>query len=285
MTNAKLFVMAFLLTGLSAVIGVGTAGYIGWKEAKEKLDAPDGTISQAVSAVSDFEETLATIRGDVEGSEFGDRMDRLRRQYPFVTPANGLLTESQVQKFLAVKRRFRAIDSEMIADGNRDGKEPGLGTLVKWNFFTRLRRLRLEQAEELERQGMSLDEFRWVYVEIFKALVADGRKKDRKRDIGAELNEHSNRSREEIDRRLGDGNLSAEERRQLEAAREEISRRTAQLVPAVEAITEKLDAVPQENIDLVRRFQPELSELFVAGADLDSIEFFTALERHGVPVQ
>lgn len=287
MTTAKALLLAFCLTGVSIVVGVGTAGYIAWKETKKKLDIPDGAAASVVSTFSDFDETIATIRGDVEGSDYGKRMEALRRRHPFEPPSPRTITPAQVETFLAVKRRFGAVDAEMTADSQRDASTPSAGTLLKWNFFTRLRRLRLEQVEELERHGMSLDEFRYVQVEIYKAIMADesaARPEAKNRDYAAELDQATSRSRAEIDRKLAEGNLTGEERRRLEGARDEMARRSAALGSLANAVRDTVESVPPENIEIIRLRKQEITEVFLAGADLDSVEFFIALEQNGAGV-
>ena len=57
------------------------------------------------STFTNFEETLHNIAGDEEG-EFGKHAAKLRASHPFTPPADGRLTEHQVQQFIAVKHAF-----------------------------------------------------------------------------------------------------------------------------------------------------------------------------------
>ncbi len=276
--------LAFFFTGLSVVIGVSTGGYIGYRKAQEKLGLSDGTIRQAVSTLTGFEGTLHNIIGDDE-SEFGKRAAALGRSVPFAPPPDGRMTPQQMEHFLAVKRRLRSIDEEMGADVKADEARPGTGDktsaafLVKWNFFTRVQRLRMAQIDELERQRMSVEEYNWVHVAIYRAMLAEGMNgDDRRGDWAAGIKESLDRSSGEIERQLRDAAIPAARRKELEEIRSRIAGRRDVAAGIAGVAQKSLNEVPAENRELVRRYGRELGDVFLAAIDLDSVDFFRAIE-------
>ena len=284
MSSAKLYIGAVLLTMMAIGIAGGTAIYIGAKKVQQEIESPDGSVAQVVETFANLDETLSVIRGDSNQGEFGQRMEALRTRYPFSQPADGVITEEQVRKFIAVKSRFLLVDQEMLRDS---GSEPNAADLARWNFFSRLKRLRGEQIAALEEAGMSLDEFRFVHGAIYLAIVAEGPRKveEQGKDWGRELRENAQRSAADIDRELANPETTESRRKELETLRRELDERAARVERAVEAAQSAVESVPQQNIELVKRYGAEIARVMSAGADLDAIEFFRALETSGVEIQ
>ncbi len=279
MTTAKAIILAILLTGFSAAIGVSTAVYVGYRKAQEKLHVDGGTLLQTISNAADMEGTLHNIAADSEGT-FGKRAAALSARYSFKPPADGSLTERQLQQFLAVKQKLYEIDTEMAADMQREpSKEMSPGLLLKWNFFNRVDRLRAAEIEALEQQSMPFDEYNWVHLEIYTAMVTQGFKPEEQRaDWGNEVQKGIDQSLQQIDAKLNDPATSAAQREELRRARQSMTEGREALTDSAHALQQKLASVPESNKALVRKYEVELHKVFLAGLELDTIDIMKAME-------
>lgn len=283
MTNTKLILLAFLFTGLSVVIGGGTAIYVTVRKVEKELDLPPGGVRAAVSTLTGLPEAIENIRGDAD-SEFGRRVEVLRRRHPFVPPPGGILTDDRIARYLAVRRELAVVDDEMTRDMNRPGGEQSVGNLMKWNFLTRLNRLRSVQAAALEEQKMPLEEYHFVAVSVLKASMAAGlTADDRRRDWAAEMQQSIDRSAADLDARIAAS--SGTERELLEQARADMEERRKAIVGLAAITEDELKRVPPENIAAVQRHRQELSDHLFTAIDLDAVDFFLALERSGARLE
>lgn len=279
MTSAKLILMALALTVLSLVIGGSTVAYVGYRKAQEKLGVSGGDLGRTLSTFTNFEETLADIAG-TDGGEFGKRASKLRDRYPFRHPANGALTERQVQAFIAVKEGLLAVDQEMQGDIMKEPSgEPGVAFLAKWNFFTRLQRLRMVQIAELERRSMTVEEYNWVHYEIYKVLVSEGTlPRNDQSDWGAAMRESLDHSARAIDDELASREITAERRRELETIRARMAEGHEVLTGAAAGLQEELESIPPENRSVVERYKSQLARSFMSAIDLDAIDIMKGME-------
>jgi len=278
-TTTKAIVIAILLTLMSIGIGVATGVYIGYRKAQEALKVDGGTLRQTVSNLTNYEETVHNIAADGEG-EFGKRAAVLEGRYPFQPPVDGRLTEKQIAQFVAVKNSLMAIDQEMAAESQKEGQQPSAVFLLKWNFFSRLNRLRMTQIEALEEQRMSFDEYNWVHVAIFAALIKDGMNPAEKNaNWATEVQQAAERSAAEIDRQLADPSITAERRAQLEQVRSTISQGRDALTDAAHSLQKAIDSVPEENRALVAAHREELGRVFSAALDMETVDIMKAMEK------
>lgn len=270
-SSTKAIVLAVLFTGLSAAIGVSTALYVGYRKTQEKLNVDGATLRQIVTTAANLDETLHNIAADDEG-EFGKRAVVLRERHPFTPPADGRLTERQLHQFIAVKRRLLGIDDEMAADARKEPSgEPGAGFILKWNFFSRANRLRTAQIEALEEQQMPLDEYSWVHLQVYLALVSDGMKTD-------EMQKAIERSVHEVERQLDDPTSPAAARAKMQDVRATVAEGRKMLTDTEHAVPGSLQSVPAENKELVTRYREDLSRVFLAAIDLDTIDIMRGIE-------
>lgn len=280
MSSAKMILLAVLFTGLSVVIGGSTGAYIGYRKAQEKLGVQSGTLGKTFSTFANFEETLQDIAAADEGP-FGKRAVALRERYPFTPPANGALTDEQMRKFLAVKEALAAIDQEMAADIERDGgKEPSAGFILKWNFFTRLKRLRDVQIEALEQQSMTLEEYNWVHLQVYKVLMAEGVRPEENR-AGITVDETFDQSARAIDQELASNEITPERRQELEALRKRLEEGREVMTGAADQLQKSLSEIPPGNRQLVEQYQERIAKTFFVAIDLDTVDVMRAMETAG----
>jgi hypothetical protein len=129
------------------------------------------------------------IGGFEEQAQATETFERLAQQYPFTPPADGVVTENQVQTFLTVADEVWVEVAAFAEELNRLGdetsegeEEPGLGDVVSgMGAFGKLFRARLLLAEALERHRLSNAEFVWTGTTLLEAYDAVT---DPKADVG-----------------------------------------------------------------------------------------------------
>jgi hypothetical protein len=125
----------------------------------------------------------AVVQGARDWTRVIDAEQAIRNQASFTPPADGRLTQEQVNRFVAVqsnlalrmgadfeeiKRRFEQMQAEQRALG----REPDVGDAVGAyaGLGELLAKAREAQVEGLNNQGMSLAEFRWIRDQAYAAL-------------------------------------------------------------------------------------------------------------------
>ena len=137
----------------------------------------------------------SALGGFEEQQEASEVFQRLEDEYPFEVPADGVVTEDQLLRFLEVTddawEELGSWAAETAALGDRaDSDEPGgLGDLVSGaKAFAGGARARVVLAESLEDAGMSLGEYAWTGLTMDRAAQAADRSADRTGVPGANLN-------------------------------------------------------------------------------------------------
>lgn len=117
---------------------------------------------------------VSDLVGDADGVH-GRELQRLHAAHPFAAPASGVFTESQLERFVAVCRRFAAF-RERNAERFREMTESlsKSDDRVGWALFM-LRfgaELRDELVAALVAQRMPLEEYRFLHAAVTKAALA-----------------------------------------------------------------------------------------------------------------
>ena len=122
---------------------------------------------------------LGGVGNQVEATE---TLGRLREEHPFEAPDDGAVTEEQVGRFLAAtddaweRMEAWAGDLRELAERQQAGDRSGVGDLVDGaRAMSGFARARVELAEALEENDMSLGEYAWIGLSLTRALeVAEG---------------------------------------------------------------------------------------------------------------
>jgi hypothetical protein len=111
---------------------------------------------------------------------------RITVQTPYTPPTDSLLTQAQVDRFVAVQRAMGTAAGEDLVQlqqvANRaaaSAEAEDLGAMMQdlrqlGALFTLARTVRDAQVEAINAQGLSLAEYQWISTTFFKALVPDG---------------------------------------------------------------------------------------------------------------
>lgn len=184
----------------------------------------------------------------------------------FESPADGLIAEERLLKFLAVRRDvfgvYETHRAEIEAFGKGDHK-PDLAAVGKTVHL--VNELRLTLAKAQAREGLSDAEYGWLVGQVYKAAWATGVAKGTGGKQPSEaIREVADKAAEELRRQLRDNpNLTPEQRRQLE---ESVAKAAQQGQAAGEA-GRSLD-VPQANLELFERHREEIQKYAMNGLEL-----------------
>ncbi|MGD2070795.1 MAG: hypothetical protein PVI57_19130 [Gemmatimonadota bacterium] len=160
-TGVKLLigcVILLILAGVALAVALGVGGFA----LKRQLDS-------FLGGLEDQQEASQTL-------------ERLEQEYPFEVPEDGVVSSSQLDRFVAVTDaawdEIRPLaeelaDLERIRDESDGG--PGIRELIggarALGGFTRAR---LVLADELEAEGMSLSEYVWTGTSLQRAVEGEG---------------------------------------------------------------------------------------------------------------
>lgn len=129
----------------------------------------------------------SVVGGLEEQGEATETLARLERDHPFRPPENGVIPEASAERYASVtaeaweRMRPWAEELEELDAQREDGRQPGLrdavgGVRAMGGFW----RSRVELAQALEAQDMSLGEYVWTGLALQRAAdVAAGRRADR----------------------------------------------------------------------------------------------------------
>ncbi len=151
-----------LIVFVIALVGFGVAGFYAYRAAKPMFDNAADYVSRA--------------------RELGTLSDQVKDQGPFAPPANGQLTPSQVDRFLAVQTRVRSelgdrwTEFEKTAESLRqkaqnrqsDWTFSDLSTMFS-NFMGIYTEARKVHVNALNVHKFSDDEFSWVRLRVYEA--------------------------------------------------------------------------------------------------------------------
>ena len=153
-----------LLVGVLLIAaGVGAAWFL-------LLKPMWGTGTTAVEGARDWARTV-------------DAEQAIRNQSPFAPPADGRLTQEQVNRFVAVHQNmelrlgaeFATLKQhleQVQADQGAQGRQPDLGDAVSAyaGLGALLAKAREAQVEGMNRENLSLAEYRWIRDQAYAAL-------------------------------------------------------------------------------------------------------------------
>ncbi len=248
-TGAKIAVgcLVALLLAIGIVIA-GAFGLVWWGKGKieEATGGPGGI------------ERMAKVQEEIE------RHQAEANRHEFSEPADGLIAEERLLKFLAVRRDVFGVYERHKAqiESLGKGRTPDLAAIAKSVHL--VNDLRLAQAQAQAREGVSEAEYRFLVAQVYKTAWAAGLAKGTggKRTSEA-TREVLGQAGEQLRRQLDNPNLTPEQRRQLEEA---LARLEEQGEAAAEAAG-SLD-VPPANLELFERHRAEIEKYAMGGLEL-----------------
>jgi|GEM_PF-4450928 len=210
------------------------------------------------------------IQEFAKGGDYTEKTDQLSKDYPFHPPESGIITEQQMLRFLAVRKRVHAVYGRYESEFKKlENKDQNLSVVTKgWSFVKDIRK---EHADALAEQKMSPEEYRYIVNEVYKTWMAAGTKdvlKDKSfRDVAQkELKD----SIAKIDSQLADPSTPEAARKALQKTRDELQSQLQDLDQnsVVNTMDSTLNSIPPENLKLFQKHEKELKEYSMAGLEL-----------------
>jgi hypothetical protein len=239
-TGAKIAIgcaVAVVLAGVVTLVALG--GAVWWAKGKAE------TIAKQVS-------------GDQERIE---ALHQKANANPFVQPADGVLAEERLLKFLDVRRRVFGVyekhKDEIEVRTEKD--QPDFGDLTKG--LEVVNEVRLAEAEALAEAGMSEDEYRYMVETVYKTLVAA---QVAQASGGESVSQAAEEGMQQTAEALkGLEGAPPEVRDQVKALADELQRNAA----ATREATQSLDVAP-ENLELFKKYEAEIKKYTMGGLEL-----------------
>jgi hypothetical protein len=186
---------------------------------------------------------------------------------PFTPPADGVIEEERLVKFLAVRRKLYGVYAkykDMIEAQEKSGKQPDLK--VMGQALGAVNELRAATAEGLAEQGMSEDEYRYLATVVYKTMLAGGVSAG-----GQSLKELAQAAAEAAAQQAEQAAAEAERnpdlpeaaKQQLREAARQAREQAAQAVDSMKEIE-----VPPQNLALFRKHQDEIQQYAMTGLEL-----------------
>ncbi|MCI0413198.1 hypothetical protein L0222_10420 [bacterium] len=194
---------------------------------------------------------------------------QLSQNYPFTPPANGVITESQMQRFLAARKQIFSVYKRYEGELKKlDKDKPDLSVLTKgWSFW---KDLRAEHAKALAAQKMSPEEYQYIVNAVYKTWLASGTKEVLKDQSFSDAAEKNLRDMiESIDKQLKDPATPDGTKKALQTTRDQLQSQLDNLSKnsALKKMDSTLDSVPNENLALFKKYEKEIVQYSMAGLE------------------
>lgn len=202
------------------------------------------------------------------GSEVSAKTEELARYEqqananPFQPPADGVVPEDRLLKFLEVRKQMYAIYQAHAAEieAAAQHKEANLSDIAK--FGSLLADLQLAKAKGLAAEGMSDGEYIFLQMAVYRSSSASQVQQGTGKQFGEILSEAAKQSRGSLKK-----GIEAAEQAGYPTGQKVSDEDAAKAEAAVEELAGKATAldVPQANIDLFRKHQAEIEKYAMQG--------------------
>jgi hypothetical protein len=247
-TGAKIAVGCLVALLLAAgIVVAGVFGLAWWTKGKiEEAAGPGGF------------ERMAEVQKEIE------RHQAEANRRDFSEPADGVIAEDRLLKFLAVRRDvfdvYERHRSEIDALGK--GRTPDLRAIAKSVHI--VNDLRLAQARAQAREGVSEVEYRFMVAQVYKTAWAAGVAKSTGGKRASEATREAVREAgEQLRRQLDNPSLSDAQRRELERSLERLQEQGEAAAEAAGSLD-----VPAANLELFERHREEIEKYAMGGLEL-----------------
>jgi hypothetical protein len=245
-TGAKIAIGCAVAAFLAVVLVVtGLFGAAWW--GKQKLDEATGGLERMADAQKEI-----------------GRYEEEANRNPFTAPADGVIEEARLLRFLAVRRDVFGVYEKYQDTLDRYSKREKPDFAAIGTGLQMFNELRLAQAKAQAREGLSDEEYRYLVQQVYKTAWAAGIAGESGGKQPSQLaREGLDKTRAELRKQLDNPGLSDEQRRQLEATLEQLD----QQVGAAERAVESFD-VPAANLELFRKHEAEIKKYAMNGLEL-----------------
>ncbi len=251
-TGIKVVLVGCAVIGIGFVVAIGVGGYFVKKKVGEKINE------------------VKNMTG-AQDSDYGKKTEELKKQYQFSPPSNGIITESQLMRFLAIRKSVYETYKKYEADFKKvsDSEKPGLDAPLKgikmWND------IHMVQVQELEKQKMSPDEYSYITTGVYKTWFAKGTREAMKHESFSEASADGlKKSIAALDKQIQDPATNEDLKKQLQKIKEGLESQLKSIGEnqQIKEMDAQLESVPKENIELFTKHQKEIEQYSMAGLEL-----------------
>jgi hypothetical protein len=242
-TGAKIAigcVVALLAAGIVAVVMLGAGAY--WL--KGKVEEVGGNVTAKTTAIADYEKKA--------------------NANPFTRPADGVVQEDRLLKFLEVRKQVFTVYEAHKADfeGMEKKKEAGLSDIVKFGGL--VADIKLAQTKALAAVGMNETEYAFMIESIYKSAWASGFEKE----TGKQLSQYAEEALKQAKEAARQGNEAAKKAGAPGAgvSPEDIEKMQKEVEDSSSSL-HSLD-VPKANIELFRKHEAEIKKYAMGGLEM-----------------
>jgi hypothetical protein len=207
--------------------------------------------------------------GGGEESDYGKKAAKLKEAHPFTAPADGVITEDQLNRFLSVRKAVYAVYKQHEPEIQSVQKGPGSVSDV-WKGMEFVNDLRMAQINELVNQEMSPDEYKFIAVMVYTGWIGKMAKEGLKGEKSYEdaANKAIQKQIDDLDKQLQDPNTSEETKKQLQPLRDTLESQKKVLTPELKELDEGLQKIPQQNMDLFAKHKEDIEKYSMGGLDM-----------------
>lgn len=251
-SGVKVVLIGCAVIGIGIVVAIGVGGYFVKKKVGEKI------------------KEVKNVTG-AQDSDYGKKTEELKKQYPFTPPASGIITEPQLMRFLAIRKsvyeKYKQYEADFkkMAETEKPGFDAPLKGLKMWND------IHMVQAQALEQQKMSPDEYSYVATSVYKTWLAKGARETMKQESFSEASADAlKKSIAELDKQIQNPGTNEEVKKQLQQVKEGLETQLKSLPEnqQIKQMDAQLESVPKENIALFTKHQKEIEQYSMAGLEL-----------------
>ncbi len=251
-SGVKVVLVGCAVIGIGIIVAIGVGGYFVKKKVGEKI------------------EEVKNMTGS-QDSDYGKKTEELKKRYPYTAPSSGIITESQLTRFLTIRKSVYETYKKYEADFKKmsEAGNPGLDAPLKgikmWND------VHMVQTQELEKQKMSPDEYSYIATGVYKTWFAKGTREAMKHESFSDASADGlKKSIAEIDKQIQDPSTNEEVKKQLQSVKEGLESQLKSIGEnqPIKEMDEQLASVPKENIELFTKHQKEIEQYSMAGLEL-----------------
>jgi hypothetical protein len=188
-----------------------------------------------------------------------EKYEKQANANPFTEPADGLIQEPRLVKFLNTRKAIYAVYERHRTDfeGMENKKQADFSDITK--FAGLIGEIRLAQAQALAAEHMSESEYRYLQLAVYKSAWAGATQKETGKQTGEAMAEALKQmgdvAREGMKKvnESGAQGASDEQMRQAQQATDELARQAESL------------KVPEQNVALFRKYEADIQKYAMHG--------------------
>jgi len=200
------------------------------------------------------------VAGDLGAkAEEIEKYEKQANANPFTEPADGIIQEPQLVKFLNARKAIYAVYERHRADfeGMKDKKQADFSDITK--FASLIGEIRLAQAQALAAEHMSEPEYRYLQLAVYKSAWASAAEKE----TGKQTSDAMADALKQVGEATRDGLARAKEQGAPPASEDQI-RQAQETANELAREAQKL-RVPEANLVLFRKYQPDIQKYAMSG--------------------